>query len=109
MTPAERRALWKDVNDSLTVAFKATTKLRPERPGFVTDPLTGRQELAWVPFERKAMWVATNVWRQTNGFPATTEEDIARVEQMAHGHTDYASKFILYCTELALGDQDIRP
>ena len=29
-------------------------------------------------------------------------EDVERVQRMAHGHSDYATKFALYCAELVL-------
>lgn len=55
---------------------------------------------AWVLAEREAMCDAVNKYRARLGKNPITIEDVARVEQMAVGHTDYGTKYALYCTEL---------
>lgn len=57
----------------------------------------------WIAAERQVMLDATNAWRAKLGAPTVVESDIRRVEQWACGHSDYSSKFALYCAELALG------
>jgi len=109
MNHAERRALWAEINESLQTTFQAAVKERPQREEVVVDPLTQSHEVGWVVFERKALWVAVNLWRAQSHLPALTLKDIERVETLAAGHADYGSKFVLYCTELALGDDNPRP
>lgn len=57
---------------------------------------------AWVLAELQAMCDAVNVIRLERGRPLVTVQEVERVETGALGHTDYASKFALYCAELAL-------
>lgn len=56
----------------------------------------------WIAAERKVMLDETNEWRALLGKPPVSVEQIHRVEQWATGHSDYSSKFALYCAELAL-------
>lgn len=59
--------------------------------------------LEWVEAERVAVTVAANQWAQAHP-PARTVSvaDVERVETMAVGHVDYASKLPLYVAELIL-------
>lgn len=93
-----------------TILIRAA-KSRPERGGWVDDLCEPwpRQQPQWVLYERQQMLEAVNVERLTRGLESASESDVKRVEQMAEGHTDYGSKFALYCTELALGETEIRP
>jgi len=52
---------------------------------------------------------AVNKERLDQGLALVTIESVERVETMAEGHSDYSSKFALYCAELALGLRDIKP
>lgn len=80
----------------------SAAKERGARPGF--DAASG--ELEWVLYERAQMLAAVNAVRhQTDAAPVYLEA-IADVERCASGHVDYATKFALYCAELALG---VRP
>jgi len=54
----------------------------------------------WVTAERTTMWEAVNRHRTQLGKKSLPIEDVARVEQGAVGHTDYGTKYALYCTEL---------
>ena len=54
----------------------------------------------WVLGERAAMWEAVNQYRTQLGKKPLTIEDVERVEQSAVGHSDYGTKYALYCTEL---------
>lgn len=84
----------------------AAMDLRHLRPGMVDVP--GGQECEWVAFERFTMLAITNAVRRRRGLPEVSQHDIARVEQQACGHSDYARKYAMYCAELALG-LDPRP
>lgn len=54
----------------------------------------------WITAERRALCEAVNRHRTRLGKSPLTMDDVERVEQQAVGHTDYARKFSLYCTEL---------
>jgi hypothetical protein len=53
--------------------------------------------------ELGAMHVAVNVSRMRRQLAPVTLAAIDMADQMASGHSDYASKFALYCAELAVG------
>lgn len=53
--------------------------------------------------EQHAMLEAVNRERHAAGINGVTIEDIVRIERLALGHSDYASKFALHCAELAMG------
>lgn len=63
-----------------------------------------RSELgsAWMVYERQVMLACVNAERKKAELPLVTLEDVERVEGGAAGHSDYSSKFALYCAELAL-------
>lgn len=56
----------------------------------------------WVLFERLAMRDAVNEHRRKRGLPLVSADDIEKVETMALGHSDYMSKFALYCSDLVV-------
>lgn len=56
----------------------------------------------WIAAERKVMLDETNEWRALLGKPPVDIAAIERVERWATGHSDYSSKFALYCAEIAL-------
>lgn len=58
---------------------------------------------AWLDAEIDCMHRAVNEIRVCRGLPTIDRAHIARADRMAAGHTDYASKFSLYCAALALG------
>jgi len=92
--------------------FQKAAKERKNHQGFVTDPLETRFSFsvpAYVLFEREALHVAVNAERARRGFPPVDLKAIDRVERLACGHVDYAHKYPLYCTEIALGENDPRP
>lgn len=62
-----------------------------------------RGGLAWIALERTAMWEGVNTLRHERGKNPLPIEDVEKVERMAEGHTDYDTKFALYCTELVEG------
>lgn len=54
----------------------------------------------WVERERLAVTIAANEWAQANGLQSITVDDVRRVETLAVGHVDYATKLALYVSEL---------
>jgi len=59
-----------------------------------------REGITWVEMELQAMLDAVNRHRARLGKTPVAVGDVERVETMASGHTDYGTKFALYCTEL---------
>lgn len=98
--------------EHLRTVLVAEQDLRSERRGerFSSLDSLGRDiyTLEWVAKERIAMLNAVNDIRAERGVSLLRLDDIARVEQMASGHSDYTKKFALYCAELAL-DLPSRP
>ena len=65
---------------------------------------------AWCEYEQEVMLGEVNKLRDKKGLPLIGPLDIARVEAMAKGHSDYSSKFALYCAELVdLPSSEIKP
>lgn len=65
------------------------------------DKRDEREGLTWIELERTAMWQAVNVLRHEQGKEPVPIEEVEKVETMAQGHTDYGTKYALYCSELA--------
>lgn len=59
-------------------------------------------ESEWVVAERQFMIDLTQKTRKEIGFEPVEESLILRAEREACGHSDYSSKFALYCAEIAL-------
>lgn len=55
----------------------------------------------WILFERQTMLDGVNAARSEIRLDPITIGEIERVERLACGHSDYSSKFALYCAELA--------
>ena len=98
------------LRDAMLAVFQTAAKERPKRPGVVPIPGDPRwTELAWVSFERDTMLAAVNKERSVRGLLPVTLQHFMRVEQLAVGHSDYCTKFALYCAELAMGEENIKP
>lgn len=54
---------------------------------------------SWIANERLALTVAANEWAQSHGRRCLTVQDVERIEGLAVGHVDYASKLALYVME----------
>jgi hypothetical protein len=67
------------------------------------NPLEKHPELGWVVYERQVMFNAVNVERAANGLNPIAMKELVMAETMTTGHSDYTSKFALYCAELAEG------
>jgi hypothetical protein len=65
--------------------------------------------VTWIEAEQAAMLHAVNLERTRHRLPHVTLAELQRREQLAVGHVDYATKFALYCAELALGLPDRGP
>lgn len=62
--------------------------------------------LEWIHRERTALCIGANQWAASHGIDKrVTVNDVERVEHLAVGHTDYASKHALYVTELIYGER----
>lgn len=80
-----------------------TDYYRPTRMIEIRDALLA--ELGEINF----MHHAVNHRRSERGLPNVDRDAIVRVEQWACGHSDYSSKFALYCAELVLGTKNQQP
>jgi hypothetical protein len=58
------------------------------------------EETAWITYERMGMVNAVQNERLKRKLPPVPEELILKAEREALGHSDYSSKFALYCTEI---------
>lgn len=88
------------LRDALLKTLVDASKLRHLRGSF-----NEAGELGWVIHERELMHQETNRYRAGRGLPPVDLAEVARVERQAEGHSDYASKFALYCAELAVGER----
>lgn len=86
------------VRDRLLAKLSASQKRRQAYEG-----------CEWVAAERQVMLEATNAERRARHLPPVTQAEIAHVERWAYGHSDYSSKFALYCAELAIGEVPGKP
>lgn len=57
----------------------------------------------WLAPEIRAMHDVVTSIRAAHGLPPLNEDAVYKADLLAAGHSDYASKFALYCAELALG------
>lgn len=92
--------------DILLAALTDAMAEREQRPEMTetTDrdglPCT---ELAWIVHEREVMAATTDRLRAERGLEPVDRVALMRVEALATGHSDYGSKFALYCAEYATG------
>jgi len=91
------------LRDTMLHTLQEAAKHRDQRPDPIGD------ELGWVVYEREQMATAINAARTNRGLGPVTLKDVARVEQQACGHVDYASKYALYCAEMAIGIDKPKP
>lgn len=91
------------IKQKMLAALSEAQKLRQTRSSFVSiETPWGYKDTVpeWNLFEMTAMRDIVNREREKNKLPLITLLDIRRVESMACGHSDYSSKFALYCAEL---------
>lgn len=93
---AERIRLRDALQNVLQTAAKERSK-RSEMVRFDNESVP-----AWALYEQGKMLEAVNLALTARNRPPVQLADIQRVERMAMGHVDYASKFALYCTEIVL-------
>lgn len=93
---ADFRSLYETFRQAL-IAAQADRHLRPD---LVT--VDGEPECEWAVHERDVMHRQVNASRAALGRPPVGLEAVLRVERIAVGHSDYTSKYALYCAELAL-------
>lgn len=57
----------------------------------------------WIEKEHEVMLSEVNRQLQERQRPSITMDQLLKAEQLAVGHSDYSSKFSLYCAEITLG------
>jgi hypothetical protein len=63
----------------------------------------------WQLSERALMLYLVNQERGAHSDPPATVAEIERAERLAFGHSDYSSKWALYCAQLASGEEPWGP
>lgn len=91
------------IRDTLHLLLVTAAEVRDPQAPVVDGPLG--PEFAWVASERRGMLAAVNVHRADFGLDPVDEVTVARLEQQAAGHVDYAAKYALLCAELAVGER----
>lgn len=61
----------------------------------------------FIDFEMRAMLAQINDHRARHGHDPVVLADVARVERRACGHSDYSSKYALYCADLVCYGPDV--
>jgi hypothetical protein len=84
------------VHDSLKDVYDIAARERDSRTSTLTNPGTGVEEPEWVVFERRCLWFAVCVWRQTFGLPPVLLSDIERLEARATSR----DQLVFFCSEL---------
>lgn len=82
------------LRDQLLHTLTEAQEERPAREYVISG------ELGWVIYERETMHRAVNEARAEVGKQSLTIDQIEQVESLATGHSDYSSKYALYCAEL---------
>lgn len=105
-----------EVRQRMTQRFETLVKERPKRDHLVKTQKSypsgttyKETEFAWGPFERDGMLQTINEIRAQNGIEPATMVHVDRADRQAAGHVDYARKFVLYCAEIALGEDQPPP
>lgn len=92
------------VRDQLADELADAATRRHMFPGTIDTP-TGT-EPEWAVYERGRMLAVVNTERAVRSKPPLGLADVEHVERLCVGHSDYAAKFALYCSELVF---DLRP
>lgn len=92
------------VRDRLLDELADAASRRDRSPGTVETPLGPEPE--WAVYERGRMLSVVNTERAVRGKLPLGLADVERVERLCVGHSDYAAKFALYCSELVF---DLQP
>lgn len=87
-------------------AAQKERKARPEYVDFVNAWGHKVKEPEWAIHELNVMFAEVNRRRAENGLAPISLVDVQKVESMACGHSDYSSKFALYCAELTFKPQE---
>lgn len=85
------------IRDRLHTALREAQEQRHERNG-----LDANYEPGWVLYERELMHREVCAARARLGLGPIALTEVARVEAMAMGHSDYSAKWSLYCAELVI-------
>lgn len=99
VTPSDYRVKMA-LRDRLLSALQVAQKERPQR---LDNDGSGLPE--WIAYELGVMHGMVNQLREELGLPPVGIEQVEAVEQQAVGHSDYSTKFALYCAELVLSKE----
>jgi hypothetical protein len=95
---------------SMKGVFETAAKERKSRQEMVADPVDPAWPIfGWILFEREQMHAAVNAERARRGLSPVDVQLVVRADRLASGHSDYSSKYPLYCTEIALGEDEPQP
>jgi primosomal protein N'' len=83
------------IRDAFLSVLASEHKRRPHRPNWLADELA-------------AMRAAINRERHRQRLAPVDEAAVVAADRLAASHVDYASKFTLYCAELACGLRGVR-
>lgn len=101
-----------DLKDQMLKVLSTAQKERKQREGLVRVKTPwGHDDTipAWCLHEMNVMLEEVNRRRTASGLPEITLQDVQKVESQACGHSDYTSKFALYCAELTfMNEKEIR-
>ena len=92
------------VRDRMLTVLGEAQKERDARPDLIKTEEYPFTECAWALYERTRMMDEVNAVRKEINKPPVEMRDVTWIENMAAGHSDYSSKFALYCAELALDE-----
>ncbi len=102
-----------DLRDEMLQVLSAAQKERSKRLNMVEIVNAwGHKEnvCAWAVYEMNTMLTEVNKRRSSRRLSPISLNDIQKVESSACGHSDYSSKFALYCAELTIREaKDIQP
>lgn len=105
-TPESWARTWAAGDEERPINDARAREIRAVKSRFL-DILTAAQKFRrtdpdWIVREQRAMLDAVNDERARRGLrPGLTLGDLQRIELVAVGHSDYSSKFALYCAEAA--------
>lgn len=67
-------------------------------------PIESLDAPSWISFEIQFMWGVINEYRFAQHKTLIAYSKVADADRLAAGHSDYTSKFALYCADLAVDE-----
>lgn len=97
-----------ELRDRMLSILSEKQEDRPNALNFVYSDFDKREVPQWIINERQLMLAAVNEHRIKNNLLPIDEIELHnQAERRAEGHSDYTSKFSLYCAWLAAGREDL--